>query len=662
MFVVKRSHHNPFIVPTKDNLWESAAAFNWCPIRDQKDKRLVHAVYRAIGTPELFGEGGRTVGPEELSVIGYASSKDGIHFENRRKLIYPEYDWEKYGCEDPRVTYFEGKYYIFYTGLSTFPFNAQGIKVAVAITKDFKTIEEKHLVTPFNAKAMVMFPERINGKIVVMCSVNTDMPPAKIAFAEFDDIEDLWNEAKWKNWYANLDEHTIDIRRFPTDHVEVGAPPIKTKSGWLFIYGHVQRYFEQNKIFGIEALVLDIERPHLILGRTKGPLLVPEEIYESYGLVPNVIFPSGAMLSKSAAKDSQKQRLEIYYGAADTTCASAHVVLSDLLESILPDTSGKNASSNRVVRYDGNPILLPPTAEELKKNPLRGWEAKAVFNPATIEIDGTIYLLYRSMSDDNTSTVGLAITKDGLHITERLDQPIYVPRESFEMKRVPGGNSGCEDPRIVRVGAKLYMTYTAYDGIHLPAVAITSISVTDFLARKWNWSKPVTISPSQVDDKDSCLLPEKVNGKYMIIHRVGINVCADFLKTLDFENEKITKCFEVMKPRPGMWDGHKMGIAAPPLKTKKGWLLLYHGISDRSTYRVGAALLDLKNPLEVIARTTDAILSPEMPYELFGQVNNVVFPCGAAIKKDTLYIYYGGADSVVGVATVRLSKLLEVLG
>ena len=117
MFVVKRSHHNPFIVPTKDNLWESAAAFNWCPIRDQKDKRLVHAVYRAMGTPELFGEGGRTVGPEELSVIGYASSKDGIHFENRRKLIYPEYDWEKYGCEDPRVTYFEGKYYIFYTFL-----------------------------------------------------------------------------------------------------------------------------------------------------------------------------------------------------------------------------------------------------------------------------------------------------------------------------------------------------------------------------------------------------------------------------------------------------------------------------------------------------------------------------------------------------------------
>jgi len=116
-----------------------------------------------------------------------------------------------------------------------------------------------------------------------------------------------------------------------------------------------------------------------------------------------------------------------------------------------------------------------------------------------------------------------------------------------------------------------------------------------------------------------------------------------------------------MKPRPGMWDGRKIGIAAPPIKTKKGWLLFYHGISERNIYRLGVALLDLKNPTEVISRVTDAILWPEMPYEKAGQVTNVVFPCGAVLRKDTIYIYYGAADSVTCGATVKLSKVLKVL-
>jgi len=132
-----------------------------------------------------------------MSVIGHASSDDGIEFDNRLPFIVPEESWEKYGCEDPRVTKLDGKYYIFYTALSEFPFRAEGIKVAVAISKDLETIEERHLVTPFNAKAMAMFPEKINGKTVVIFGVNTDNPPAKIAIAEFDKEEDLWNEKIW---------------------------------------------------------------------------------------------------------------------------------------------------------------------------------------------------------------------------------------------------------------------------------------------------------------------------------------------------------------------------------------------------------------------------------------------------------------------------------
>lgn len=111
-----------------------------------------------------------------------------------------------------------------------------------------------------------------------------------------------------------------------------------------------------------------------------------------------------------------------------------------------------------------------------------------------------------------------------------------------------------------------------------------------------------------------------------------------------------------------MWDGQKVGITAPPIKTPKGWLLLYHGVSsNHHTYRVGLALLDLHNPLNVIARASQPIFEPETPYEKFGIMPNVVFPCGTTVRNDTLFMYYGGADSVVGVATISLEKLLNSL-
>ena len=110
------------------------------------------------------------------------------------------------------------------------------------------------------------------------------------------------------------------------------------------------------------------------------------------------------------------------------------------------------------------------------------------------------------------------------------------------------------------------------------------------------------------------------------------------------------------------WDGLKVGIAAPPIKTKYGWLLIYHGVSkSHGTYRVGAVLLDKKDPAIVLSRTTDPIFEPEEQYEKSGIVNNVVFPCGAVEKDGLLYIYYGGGDKVTGVATIKLKLLVDVL-
>ena len=128
------------------------------------------------------------IGCHELpvSTVGYALSTDGIHFKNHREFIKPEYGWEQFGCEDPRVTKMDDKFYIFYTALSTFPFCADGIRVGMAITHDFQQIDEKHLITPFNAKAMSLFPEKINGRYAVVLTANTDIPPSKIAVAYFD--------------------------------------------------------------------------------------------------------------------------------------------------------------------------------------------------------------------------------------------------------------------------------------------------------------------------------------------------------------------------------------------------------------------------------------------------------------------------------------------
>ncbi|MEK7471454.1 MAG: hypothetical protein AAB623_02285 [Patescibacteria group bacterium] len=636
MYATKRSHHNPILVPYRDHYWESFATFNMSVIKKGK---TYYGVYRAIGAADELRI------PKQISIIGLGASKDKTHFEKCVPFIEPEEEWEKYGCEDPRITFFEGNYYIFYTALSKYPFEASGIKVAVAISKDLKKVDERHLITPFNAKAMTLFPERINGKVTVIVTVNTDMPPAKIAIAQVDKIEDLWDQKFWEKWYANIDKNVIDLKRFPSDHIEVGAPPVYTPHGWLLLYSHIQNYFSGgngDRIFGIEAILLDLNNPLKIVGRTNGPILVPREPYEIIGHVPYIVFPSGAIL--------EKDTLFIYYGAADTTTCMAHVNITDLIGTMRPKTSARW----HFKRYAKNPII--------SRNETHPWEAKATFNPAALRIKDTTHILYRALSDDNTSSIGYASTKDGFSIDERSMEPVYIPREDFELKKITGGNSGCEDPRLTKVGKNIYMCYTAFDGIGPARVAITSITEKNFLQKNWQWEKPILITPRGFDDKDTCIFPEKTNGKYFILHRVGNEICGDYLKSLNFKTETIRKCIRIMGPRINKWDNAKIGISAPPIKTKYGWLLFYHGISKKSnTYRIGAALLDLKDPTTVLSRTSDPIFEPEESYEKVGIVNNVVFPCGMVEKDGLLYIYYGGADTVVGVATIELSIVLKVL-
>jgi predicted GH43/DUF377 family glycosyl hydrolase len=512
------------------------------------------------------------------------------------------------------------------------------------VTNDFQKIDEKHLVTPFNAKAMSLFPEKINGRFAVVLTANTDIPPSKIAVAYFDREEQMWSPSYWMDWYASLNQHTIHLQRSSKDHVEAGAPPIKTKDGWLFIYSYIHNYLSPPAVFGVEAVLLDLNDPRKIIARTDKPLLVPQEKYEKYGKVPNIVFPTGALVKDGI--------LSIYYGAADNTCAVATCKLNTLLENML-ETRIKHV---KLERFPGNPVLKP--------NPNLSWQARAVFNPAVLYEDGRVHLAYRAMSADNTSVIGFASSANGFKFDEQLSAPVNVPREEFEAKLVPGGNSGCEDPRLTRIDDTIYMLYTAFNGRSDPRVALTHISLDDFIKRRWVWSRPILISPPNLSDKDAAIFPKKIKGKYAILHRLGTSIWLDFVDDLKFDGDKWLGGHIFMSPKDEMPDTDKLGISGPPIETKYGWLLLYHAVSRKTqpmTYYVSAALLDLNDPSKVIARRKVPILEPETPYELFGQVNNVVFPCGAAIIGKDLFVYYGGADSVIGVATMKIEDLLKSL-
>jgi beta-1,2-mannobiose phosphorylase / 1,2-beta-oligomannan phosphorylase len=637
MFFVQRHPENPILAPKREQPWQAHATFNPSVIKTHEGMRMY---YRALANPAAI------VAPfAPQSTIGLTESKDGVHFTRDRQVIAPKEEWEAFGCEDPRATVINGTTYITYTALGGFPFGPDNIKAAIAISKDGEHFDERHLVTPFNAKAFTLFPEKIGDEYVAILTAHTDYtnehPRPTIGIARAKIIEDFWNPEFWHAWHADLPSRAIDdLRRSDADHVEVGAPPILTKHGWLLIYSYIQHYYDEHKrTFGIEAVLLDAKDPRKVTSRTY-PFLVPEEIYERYGVVSNIVFPTSAVVEEDGM-------LDIFYGAADTTCARARIRLSDLLDSLRPDEAPV------FTRAAENPILLPK-----KEN---SFEEKLVFNPAAFMLDGKVHILYRAMDNLNTSVMGYAVSTDGIHIDERLSSPAYVPRTDFEKKNgKPDGNSGCEDPRTSIIGDRLYMTYTAYDGVRSPKGAITSISLNDFRARKFDaWETPFIITPDEFDDKDLSLLPEKQKDGYLIYHRVSGRICADILRELS-PDTKVTRCIEIMGPRAGMWDAAKVGIAGPPLRVPGGWLFLYHGVSWRGRYRVGAALLD-ETGTTVIARSADPVFEPVEPYELFGEIPNVVFPCGSVIRDDTLYMYYGGADTVVGVATASLSRILAAL-
>ncbi len=301
-----------------------------------------------------------------------------------------------------------------------------------------------------------------------------------------------------------------------------------------------------------------------------------------------------------------------------------------------------------------------PILEPIKEHP---WESKYVLNCAAVRLDGVIYILYRAFGDDEISRIGLAWTGDGCHIDGRLEEPIFVPEQDYE-------RLGCEDPRVTVIGDELYMLYTAFDG-EIPQIAMASITKQAFLDRDWKAWKRLGLGFPGLPNKDAVLYPERFDGKYAVYHRIDPNMWISYLDTLACpfprEGHKI-----VIGPRPGMmWDSIKIGAGAQPIKTEFGWLNIYHGVDYLRYYRLGVVLVNLKNPAEVLYQSPNPVLEPEADYELGEEggaywVPRVVFTCGAVPAKDKdvlgaedeVFVYYGAADTLIGVATAKISELI----
>ena len=316
-------------------------------------------------------------------------------------------------------------------------------------------------------------------------------------------------------------------------------------------------------------------------------------------------------------------------------------------------------------REQQNPVIAP--------NQSNNWESFTTFNPAALYDADKVHLFYRAQGHDYVSSIGYATSNDGVHVEERLKKPIFIPTQPFETAVKPGevnmafasaGCGGCEDPRVTKINDRIYMTYVAFDGYSEPRVALTSISIKNFLNHNWLWTHPVLISKPGTVTKSACILPEKINGKYVVFHRVFPDILIDFVDDLDFSKGEYLKGQYKISPRsPLWWDSRKIGAGAPPIKTRDGWLLIYQAVDDKEghPYKVGAMLLDLDDPTQVLYRSRQPILEPQQWYENDGFKAGVVYPCGAVVIGQTLFVYYGGSDSYVCVATANLNQFLHQL-
>jgi predicted GH43/DUF377 family glycosyl hydrolase len=325
-------------------------------------------------------------------------------------------------------------------------------------------------------------------------------------------------------------------------------------------------------------------------------------------------------------------------------------------------------------RYEGNPIVTPGG---------ESWRRVVTFNPGVVLDGDTFYMLERACSSlaPLHCQFGLLRSRDGFRFRHVRREPVFTAAQLG----TPQGT--IEDPRVVKMGRTFVMTYVHrnyasscfpngvgvpnyHNPTHVPPDDPNNyrsgIAVSRDLIR---WRDLGLVTPKEVDDRDCVLFPEKIGGRYAMLRRpmnyvgpkygcrrpsIWISYSRDLRKWSDPEL--------VAQPMNEAWESAKIGAGASPVRTKAGWLVIYHGVDAAVTYRAGAMLLDLRNPAKVVARTRGFILQPEAYYERTGLIiPNVVFPSANVVRDGRLYVYYGCADTCIGVATADVDALVADL-
>ena len=332
-----------------------------------------------------------------------------------------------------------------------------------------------------------------------------------------------------------------------------------------------------------------------------------------------------------------------------------------------------------IKKFQGNPII-EPVANSF-------WEGEAVLNPAAVVHNGRIHLFYRAMGGDGMSRIGYISSKDGFHFEDRLPFPVYTAENveaakshhpytsparlvyNTDLYSSGGGWGGCEDPRAVKIDGRIYMTFNMFNGWNSMRVGFTSISEHDLTYKNWNWSPFAYLSRPGDRQKNWVLFPEKINGKFALFYNLDkgdpSRVHIAYLDELDMnQTPSATEAPDphVLPDHVVAWHHRTRSAAAPPIKTADGWLLFYHAMdkNDPDRYKVGAMLLDLKDPTKVLYRSSTPLLAPDEWYENDWKPG-IVYASGAVIKDGTLFLYYGGGDKRIAVASANLKEFIQQL-
>jgi predicted GH43/DUF377 family glycosyl hydrolase len=321
------------------------------------------------------------------------------------------------------------------------------------------------------------------------------------------------------------------------------------------------------------------------------------------------------------------------------------------------------------------------------------FENEGVLNPAVIREGDSVHLFYRAVQKGNHSSLGYCRLDGPLTVAERWEKPFMVPEFEYE-------SHGVEDARLVKIDDLYYLTYTGYDGTNArgalatgrdlyhfkkQGIIVPPVTYAEFVFlvesagkvntnyyrnHKFYYQEADPDKKMMLWDKNVMFFPRKIKGKLVFLHRIRPGIQIVSVKSLKELTREFWKNYFLNLQEHIVLDplyAHEssyIGSGCPPIETEHGWLLIYHGVEETPNgivYSACAALLDLDDPSKELARLPWPLFSPEYEWELYGEVNNVVFPTGAALFGDTLFIYYGAADTNIACASLKLPELVSEL-